>query len=172
MESVMEPKKTVYIEQRDDYWFVWSNTDDPLCPLDSFNSYEEALVFAQSWADGITAKDEVECEVVTACEPSATESPVTELDIATTVGAFIKVLAPLFEALKAFNESMPIFVDNAMVFKRLYLGSTYAYNILSRCRFLVKSPKVVKRVADITIWMFMHLPKRLILKWPSPKLRD
>jgi len=172
MESIMEPKSIVYIEKRDDYWFVWSSTDDPLCPLDSFNSYEEALVFAQSWADGITAKDEVECEVVTACEPSATESPVTELDIVTAVGAFIKVLAPLFEALKAFNESMPMFLDNTIAFKRLYLGTTYSYNLLSRCRFLVKSPKVVTYVTRIMIWIFMRLPKSLILRWPLPGLRD
>ena len=174
MEKTTEPKKIVYIDQTGDCWFVWLNTSDDSTLENSFDNYEDALAFAQGWADGITTMDGVECEVTIGFKSPITEPPVVEptVDVAAAVEAFIKALAPFFEALRVFNESMPVFVDNAMVFKRLYLGSTYAYNILSRCRFLVKSPKMVNRVSGIIMWVFIHLPKSLILRWPSPGLRD
>ena len=170
----MEPKRIVYIDQGGDCWFVWLNTSDDSHLENSFNSYEEALVFAQSWADGITAKDEVECEVILN-EVIAQESSKPNIDMAVAAESaedFVKALTPLFEALKALNKTMPMFLDNTIAFKRLYLGTTYSYNLLSRCRFLVKSPRVVHRVASIIIWIFVHLPKKLVLRWPPPKLCD
>lgn len=115
-------------------------------------------------------------EVTETSEKEITELETSELGMLEAATAFVEALTSLFKVFQTFDTTfdgaMPKLIDNVVAFKRLYLGRTYAYNLLSRCRFLVKSPKVVKRVADITIWMFMHLPKRLILKWPSPKLRD
>lgn len=164
--ETIEPKKIIYIDHTGDHFFVWLNTSHDSHLENSFENYEDAVAFAQAWTDGIMAKDGTEWDVV------LTEA--LEVNRETEAAAeaaqdFISALMPIFQL---FSKTMPTFINSAIAFKRLYLSSTYAYNLLSRCRFLVKSPKIVSRVISIFMWMFMRLPEKLILWWPMPELRD
>jgi len=171
----MEPKKIIYVDHVGDCWLVWLNTNDDLHLGNSFENYKDAKAFAQAWADGIEVKEDVKCSVITntatlenPSEPSL-ETEITDSEAIAKAQDFVTAFIPI---LQSFSKEMPKFIDDAIVLKRLYLGSTYAYNLLMRCRFLIKSPKIVSIVSSITIYIFMHLPRKLILWWPLPELRD
>jgi len=59
----MEPKQIIYVDHVDDRFFVWLNTSDDSRLENSFESYKDAAIFAQAWADGIKINDGVECEI-------------------------------------------------------------------------------------------------------------
>jgi len=166
--------KTIYVNEIDSLWSVWLNTNHPSCSAHNpphllgtqFESFGDAATFAQAWADGIVAKDGIECEVILNIALSKDSAPRPDADAIAFTAAqdFVSALMPLIQLSKV--------IDGTIVFKRLYLGSTYAYNILSKHKFLAKSPKTVSGIISIFMWLFMHLPKWLILRWPSPELRD
>lgn len=175
MESIMEPKKIIYINQAGDgRCFVWLNTSDGSYLENRFDNYEDALAFAQGWADGITVEDGVECEVMLMAIPEALGAEEVEIEaekiqqFATSIGTLAETFIKLTEAIRAGTLVIPDSID----IKRVYLGSTYGYNLLSRIRFLIKSPKLVLLMARFIMWMFMKLPRWLILRWRPPELRD
>ncbi len=171
-----EPKKIIYIDHIGDCFFVRLNTSKDSHLENKFDNYEEAAVFAQGWADGITVTDEIECEVelnIARSDSATTNSPNSILEaeklqyLVETIGTFADVLIKFTEAAKTFAK-----VVNATDIKRVYLGSTYSYNILTRFKFLVKSPKLVLWFTRVIMWAFLRLPEKLILRWPLPELRD
>lgn len=176
MEKTIEPQKIIIsrgsnLQDGGDRWFVYLNTSDD-SPLENcFESYEDALTFAQAWVDGIMAKDGIECEIVLTKGPPVIEDTTSIQDFITQVTLLTETLAKFSKVIQSVNKLMPDF-EKTLFFARVHLGTVYAYNLLSGLKFLTKFPKLVLWIAKIIMWLFMHFPKWLILRWPSPALCD
>jgi len=172
----MEPKQIIYVDHVDDRFFVWLNTSDDSRLENSFESYKDAAIFAQAWADGIKINDGVECEIKLnlVLPRSTTTNSLGQALEAEKLQAFANSIDSLTDTLTKLAEVTQTFakVFAAIDMKRVYLGCAYSYNMLTRLKFLIKSPKMVSMVSSVIVRVFTRLPKWMILRWPLPELRD
>ena len=167
------------------HWYVYNNID--LRREEEFDTEAEAKIFAQAWADGISSVEGEVCEVILLGESESpndfilddiipdveeesswTESDATRLlNVMTDLG---KIAGTLVDFNKVANYLTKVLTP--INIKRIYLGTVYSYNILIRFKGVLKSPKLIMRLAKMISWVFLHLPERLILMWHMPELRD
>jgi len=172
------------------HWYVYNNID--LRREEEFDTEAEAKIFAQAWADGISSVEGEVCEVVLLDESESPNDFIlndiipddiieedkeeyfwTESDAIMLLNVMTD-LSKIAGALVDFNKLANYLtkVLTPINIKRIYLGTVYSYNILIRFKGVLKSPKLIMRLAKMISWVFLHLPERLILMWHMPELRD